>query len=91
MPWNDSWNEHRLYPCAICAFRASAWGRCAGSTPGTPLLIRGFGVRVPGGAPDLTWCFLTYHARTVLVVWAEVGQGMAVRFTGRSAPPGRAF
>ena len=36
MPWNDSWNEHRLHQCAICAFGALACGHCAGRTPGTP-------------------------------------------------------
>ena len=36
MPWDDSWNEHRPYPCAMCAFRALVCGLCAGKTPGTP-------------------------------------------------------
>jgi hypothetical protein len=41
------------------------------------LLIRGFGVQVPGGAPVLTWGFVSSHACAMLAVWAEVGQGMA--------------
>jgi hypothetical protein len=34
MSWNDSWDEHRPCPCAMCAFRASTRGICAGRTPG---------------------------------------------------------
>jgi hypothetical protein len=32
MPWDDSWDEYRPYPCAMCAFRASACGIRAGRT-----------------------------------------------------------
>src|SRR2546430_16041089 len=35
MPWDDSWDERRPYPCAMCAFRAPTCGICAGRTPGT--------------------------------------------------------
>src|SRR5690242_11638259 len=34
MPSDDSWDEYRPHPCAMCAFRASARGICAGRTPG---------------------------------------------------------
>ena|SRR5436190_11425439 len=34
MPWDDSWDERRPYPCAMCAFRAPACDICAGRTPG---------------------------------------------------------
>jgi len=34
MPWDDSWDERRPHPCAMCAFRASACGVRAGRTPG---------------------------------------------------------
>jgi hypothetical protein len=58
MPWNDSWNDYRLYPCAICAFRASACGHCAGRTPGTPERPT-LNPRVRGSSPwrrtRLTW------------------------------------
>jgi hypothetical protein len=34
IPWDDSWDERRPYPCAMRAFCASACGICAGRTPG---------------------------------------------------------
>src|SRR5690349_10095724 len=37
----------------------SMFAPCLLGCPGTPLLIRGFGVRVPGGAPVLTWSYVT--------------------------------
>jgi len=44
---------------------------------GSGLLIRGFGVRVPGGAPVMTWDFIPGLSFSSVVVWAEVGRGMA--------------
>src|SRR5215472_10306814 len=44
------------------------------------LLIRGFGVQVPGGAPVVTWCFPLFRPLRAGLVWAEVGQGMAPGF-----------
>jgi hypothetical protein len=32
MPRDDSWDKYRLYPRAMCAFRVSACGICAGRT-----------------------------------------------------------
>jgi len=43
----------------------------------TELLIRGFGVRVPGGAPVLIWGFTPGLVFSSVLVWAEVGRGMA--------------
>ena len=34
LPWDDSWDEYRPYPCAMCAFCASARDICAGRTHG---------------------------------------------------------
>ena len=60
MAWNDSWNEHRAHPvqCVLSvhirglSVQLARSGRFSGL-----LLIRGFGVQVPGGAPVLTWGF----------------------------------
>jgi hypothetical protein len=52
--WDDSWDEYRPYPCAMCAFRASACGIRAGRTllaPQRSSFIRGFWVRAPGAPP----------------------------------------
>ena len=58
MPWNGSWNEHddisvqcvRSGHIPVTFVQAERSLRRSG-----PLLIRGFGVQVPGGAPVLTW------------------------------------
>ena len=76
----------------MSAIAGPACGIRAGSAFGAlgQLLIRGFGVRVPGGAPALAWCFTGSHACAGVAVWAQVDQGMAAwRAVGLAAPPGR--
>src|SRR5215472_389192 len=57
MPWDDSWDEYRPYPCAMCAFRASECDIRAGRTllaPSSPLVIGGFRIRALGAPPAKT-------------------------------------
>ena len=62
-PWNVSWNESRencvRLVLSVHTSAASVQAERSGRRS-FPLLIRGFGVQVPGGAPVLTWPFYLF-------------------------------
>src|SRR5215469_3963285 len=87
MPWNGSWNEYRSHPvhCVrpgqIPETLVQAERRVRRSSP---LLIRGFGVRVLGGAPVLCAPVLTCSESLFgLRSWPGVERTLSARCSGR--------
>ena len=71
--WNVSWNESH----ERCVRLVLSGHKCAASVQAErserrsfPLLIRGFGVQVPGGAPVLNWCFCV-HFNLLARLWLQ--------------------
>jgi hypothetical protein len=66
-----------LLVCSSAPVRpVSARHYAAGTRAEVRLLIRGFGVQVPGGAPVLTWSFPCFGACMCALVWPVVGRSM---------------
>jgi len=84
--WNASWNElpeNCVRPVLSVHTRAASVQAERSGRRSFALLIRGFGVQVPGGAPALTWCFYliitTAAASLVAVIAATRPRPVSVR------------
>jgi len=82
--WNVSWNESHEYcvrlVLSVHTSAASVQAERSGHRS-FPLLIRGFGVQVPGGAPVLTWPY------SHLTIWLSSLWGMDGAFLGHTRIP----